>query len=115
MPFGHCSTAALCCIIKRRNICHTDISEVFPKFYADGLERMEIVIDKHNALPLPYQDNLRIPITLQVGPQQYEAGLRTTPNMPVVWISPDLRDNHGRKVSLARVLTDNGFTKNQRI
>ena len=85
------------------------------QFYANGLERMEIVIDKHKAPPLPYQDNLRIPITLQVGSQQYEAGLRTTPNMPVVWISPDLRDNHGRKVSLARVLTDNGFKKNQRI
>lgn len=85
------------------------------QFYANGLERMEIVIPKHNATPLPYEDNLRIPITLQVGPQHYEAGLRTTPNMNVVWISPDLRYNHGRKVSLARVLTDNGFTKNQRV
>lgn len=85
------------------------------QFYANGLERMEILIDKPTAAPLPYQDNLRIPITLHVGPQQYEAGLRTTPNMPVVWISPDLRNNHGEKVTLARVLTDNGFTKNQRI
>jgi hypothetical protein len=85
------------------------------QFYVDGLERMEIAIDRRNAAPLPYQDNLRIPITLQVGTEQYEAGLRATPNMPVVWISPDLRDNHGNKVSLARVLTNNGFTRNQRI
>jgi hypothetical protein len=85
------------------------------QFYVDGLEHMEIAIDRRNAAPLPYRDNLRIPITLKVGSQQYEAGLRTTPNMPVVWISPDLRNNHGEKVSLARVLTDNGFTKNQRI
>jgi len=85
------------------------------QFYADGLERMEISIDKHNAAPLPYQHNLRIPITLHVGTQQYEAGLRSTPNMPVVWVSPDLRDNHGNKVSLARVLINNGFRKNQRV
>lgn len=85
------------------------------QFYADGLERMEISIDKYNAAPLPYQHNLRIPITLHVGTQQYEAGLRSTPNMPVVWVSPDLRDNHGNKVSLARVLTNNGFTRNQRV
>jgi hypothetical protein len=105
----------LCCIIKRRYIMPHGHVRGLSQFYADGLERMEIVIDKHKAPPLPYQDNLRIPITLQVGSQQYEAGLRTTPNMPVVWISPDLRDNRGRKVSLARVLTDCGFTKNQRI
>jgi hypothetical protein len=85
------------------------------RFYVDGLELMEIAIHRHNAAPLPYQDNLRIPITLQVGTEYYEAGLRATPNMPVVWISPDLRDNHGNKVSLARVLTNNGFTRNQRV
>ena len=85
------------------------------QFYADGLERMEIGINRHQAEPLPYQDNLRIPITLHVGNEQYEAGLRATPNMPVVWVSPDLRDNHGNKVTLARVLTNNGFTRNQRV
>jgi len=26
------------------------------QFYANGLERMEIVIDRRNASPLPYQD-----------------------------------------------------------
>jgi hypothetical protein len=85
------------------------------QFYVDGLERMEIAIDRRNAAPLPYQDNLRIPIKLQVATEQYEAGLRATPNMPVVWISPDLIDNHGNKVILARVLTNNGFTRNQRV
>jgi len=85
------------------------------QFYVDGLERMAIAIDRRNAAPLPYQDNLRIPIILQVSTEQYEAGLRATPNMPVVWISPDLRDNHGNKVRLARVLTNNGFTRNQKV
>jgi len=85
------------------------------QFYADGLERMEIVVDRRTASPLPYQDNIRIPIKLHVGAEQYDAGLRATNKMPVVWISPDLRDNRGNKVSLARVLTKNGFKKNQKV
>jgi hypothetical protein len=83
--------------------------------YADGLERMEIQIDKRRAAPLPFQDNLRIPIRLHVGSEQYQAGIRATPKLSVVWVSPDLRDSHGRKISLARVLTSNGFEKNQRV
>jgi hypothetical protein len=85
------------------------------QFYADGLERMEICIDKRRAAPLPYRNNTRVPITLKVGKGQYEAGLRSTPKLPVVWISPDLRDSRGSKVSLARVMMNNGFTKNQRV
>jgi len=85
------------------------------QFYADNLERVEILIDKRHAAPLPYKDNTRIPITLRVGNEQYDAGIRSTPKLPVVWISPDLRDNKGKKVSLAHVVMSNGFTKNQRI
>ncbi len=85
------------------------------QFYADGLERMEIMVDKRHAAPLPYQDNLRIPITLKIGHEQYKAGLRTTPKMSVVWVSPDLRDENGNKISLAHVLTNNGFSKNQKV
>ena len=85
------------------------------QYYADGLERMEIGIDKRYALPLPYQDGLRIPIRLKVGTSYYEAGLRATTPMPVVWVSPDLKDSDGRKISLARVLENNGFRKNQKV
>ena len=85
------------------------------QYYVDGLERMEIVIDKKTASPIPYQDRLRIPIKLKVGGQHYDAGIRTTPNMSVVWISPDLRDNQDKKISLARVLINNGFSKNQKV
>ena len=85
------------------------------RFYADGLERMEIAVDRRNAWPLPYQDNVRILFRLHVGKEQYEAGLRATARMPVVWVSPDLKDNRGNKVSLARVLTENGFKKNQKV
>jgi hypothetical protein len=83
--------------------------------YVDGLERKEIWINKRDAIVFPYQENLRIPIDLIVGNQSYEAGLRTTPNQQIVGICPDLRDNAGKKVSLARVLEDNGFGKNQEI
>ncbi|MDA8421966.1 MAG: hypothetical protein M0Z89_01355 [Nitrospiraceae bacterium] len=87
------------------------------QFYADDLERMEIAIDRRNASPLPYQDNVRIPFRLHVGKEQYDAGLRATARMPVVWVSPDLKDNRGNKVSLAfaRVLTENGFIENQKV
>ncbi|MDP3296916.1 MAG: hypothetical protein Q8N09_04890 [Thermodesulfovibrionia bacterium] len=85
------------------------------QFYVDGLERMEIWINKNNAHPIPYHDNLRTPTTLHIGDRFFEAGVRTTPNVNVVWICPNLQDNQGHKVSLARVLTDNGFQKNQRV
>lgn len=85
------------------------------QYYVNGLERMEIVIDKKNASPLTYRDHLRIPIKLKIGAINYDAGIRTTPNMSVVWVSPDLRDIEDRKISLARVLTNNGFSKNQKV
>ena len=47
--------------------------------------------------------------------RNYEAGLGATARMPVVWISPDLKDKNGDKISLAHVLTENGFIKNQKV
>lgn len=85
------------------------------QFYKNGLERMEIAIDRRTATPLPYRDNIRVPIRLRAGTEQYDAGLRATAKMAVVWISPDLRDNRGNKVTLAQVLKNNGFMKNRRV
>lgn len=81
----------------------------------DGLERMEITIKKRRASPLSYQDGVRKPIILRIGNSSYEAGVRSTPNLDVVWICPDLKDKERQKISLARVLIDNGFRKNQRV
>ena len=53
------------------------------QFYVDGLERMEIWIEKRHAAPLPYHDNTRTPITLRVGNEKYDAGLRTTRTCPL--------------------------------
>jgi len=86
------------------------------QFYADGLERMEIWIDKRHATALPHRDNQRIPIILLIGEKRYNAGIRSTPANSYVWICPDLRDDFGKKmVSLVRVLTNCGFQKNQRV
>jgi hypothetical protein len=83
--------------------------------YPDGLERKEIWIKKKDAIIFHYQENLRIPIDLRVGKQSYAAGLRTTPKQQIIYICPDLRDSTGKNISLASVLENNGFSKNQEI
>ena len=83
--------------------------------YPDGLERKEIWINKKDAIILPYQENLRIPIDLVIGDKMYSAGLRTTPDQEVVAICPDLRDDNHDKVSLAHALKRAGYSKNQKI
>jgi hypothetical protein len=87
------------------------------RFYKDdGLEHMEIRIDKKYAASLPHRDNQRISITLVIGEKSYNAGIRSTPANEYVWICPDLKDDLERKMgSLARALTNNGFQKNQRV
>ena len=85
------------------------------QYYVDGLERMEIAINKKNASPLPYRDHLRIPIKLKVGAEYYDAGIRATPNVSEIWVCPDLRDTEGKNISLAHVLTNNGFSKKQKV
>jgi hypothetical protein len=81
--------------------------------YADGLERMEIWVDKNLSSSLPHRDNQRISIMLEIGKTIYNAGIRSTPANVYVWICPDLKNEFGRRVSLASVLTNNGFQKNQ--
>lgn len=85
------------------------------QIYSDGLERMEIWINKNEASILPYKENLRIQIDLIIGDKTYTAGLRTTPNQQVVAICPDLRDSGDNKISLALALKKCNFIKNQKI
>ena len=106
-----CKTCELYCAVERGS----NAKGLLKAVQESPTPQSRVRVEGNNAAPLPYQDNVRIPITLHLGAEQYEAGLRTTPNMPVVWVSPDLRDSHGNKVSLARVLTNNGFRKNQRV
>jgi hypothetical protein len=65
------------------------------------------------ASSLPHSDNQRISITLEIGETIYNAGIRSTPANVYVWICPDLKNEFGRRVSLASALINNGFQKNQ--
>ena len=78
-----------------------------------GLEGLEIWIEPSLAVGLPYHHHLRVPIDLTIGSQRYQAGIRSTPRNPYIWVCPDLLNSSGRKVSLAQVLAANGFYKNQ--
>jgi hypothetical protein len=83
------------------------------QYYADGVERMEIWIAKSLASSLPHRDNQRIPVALKIGETIYAAGIRSTPANAYVWICPDLKNEFGRRVSLASALINNGYLKNQ--
>jgi hypothetical protein len=81
------------------------------RLYADGTEAMEITI----GLPPPgieAREGCRVPFTIQIGNEQYLAGMRSTADAGI-WLCPDLRDKFGRRVTLAKALLSNGFSKNQ--
>ena len=79
------------------------------QYFVDGLERMEIWIDKKHASSLQHRDNQRISIMLKIGETTYNAGIRSTPANVYVWICSDLKNESGERVSLASVLTNNCF------
>lgn len=54
-------------------------------------------------------------IAITVENMQYTAVIRGTPKPAAVWILPDIRDSNGSKISLACMLINNGFSKNQKI
>ncbi len=85
------------------------------KPYADGLERMEIWINKKDASLLPYQLGAKVKVKLCVNGTTYEAGLRSTEKCPFVWVCPDMLDGAAQKVSLARVSRANNLEKNEKI
>ncbi len=79
----------------------------------DGLEKMQITVQKEHAAGLPFCNNERVNINLLVDGHPYQAGLRTHP-YEAVWISPGLIDcESSRRTTLARVLTDHGFTTDE--
>jgi hypothetical protein len=78
-----------------------------------GLERVEIWINKSDAEGMPYELGERVAIELIIGSKMFTAGLRATEGTPYVWVSPDLVDDDGYEVSLAEILHENGFQKNQ--
>ncbi len=83
-------------------------------YYSEsGLERLEIWIKKSDAEKMPYKLDERVTINLIIGSQMFTSGLRATEKTPYVWISPDLISDDGYEVSLAEILQEHGFEKNQ--
>ena len=85
------------------------------KRYANGLEPLFVNVPRESASGLPFEDNQRVPITLEVLGHTYQAGLRATPDNPGVWISPDVLDSSGNPTNLAEVFRSLGFERNDRV
>jgi|WetSurSiteA1Bulk_404760.scaffolds.fasta_scaffold195100_1 hypothetical protein len=84
---------------------------------ADGSERLEISIDRNHAGLLPYTDNQRVSVTLEIGDTRYNGGIEALQvvNMSGFSLISGITLGQGWVVSLARALTNNGFQKNQRV
>jgi len=66
------------------------------EYVDDKREHLEIWVDKQDAEGLPYQYHTRVSINLFVGSSKYQAGLRSKPKTPYVWICSDLQDARGQ-------------------
>ena len=83
--------------------------------HSDGLESMSVEVNRSAAEGLPFEEGSRVPIRLSLGSETYAAGLKATSRNRTVWISPDLADGKGQRLSLAKALLDHGFRKNQSV
>jgi hypothetical protein len=80
--------------------------------YADGLERVELyVCSEFTGSVMSPEEGQRMPITLRTPQGRYQGGLRNHQGCGWPYICPDLvSEKSGRKVSLARILKDNGIS-----
>lgn len=85
------------------------------QFYVDGVELMEIHVDKAKSNSMPFELGRRVEVSLVVGGRFFVGGMRATPRNRYVWICSDLRDESGSRARLADVLADAGIHKNQRL
>ncbi|MCA1594915.1 MAG: hypothetical protein LC772_00585 [Chloroflexi bacterium] len=84
-------------------------------FYRDGLESLEIWIDKTSNPGFVDDNRGPVPVCLQIGSQRYDTLLRAKPRNTYAWISPYVHGDDGEKRSLASVLKADGLEKNQRV
>jgi hypothetical protein len=85
------------------------------KTYANGLEHVEISIDKHEARGLPFVEGEDVPIRLRIGGRTVAATLKATRDNSNVWISQSIVDEHGERSTLALLFRDAQLAKNQRL
>jgi hypothetical protein len=83
--------------------------------HPDGSERLYIAVNKTEAVGFPYKENERVPVKFEVNGKVYDAGVRTTPAQPIVYVASDLLAPGGGKVTLASVLADAAVQKGQRV
>jgi hypothetical protein len=81
--------------------------------YVSDLERMEIHVKAEDAGALNPVFGHRVPFSLEIGKETYQAGLRATERNSYVWICPDLTNSRHERLKLAEVLTEHRFQKNQ--
>src|SRR5882724_7436446 len=88
--------------------------EGLSQHYVDGLERVELYVCSEftSFVPIP-EPGTREEITLLTQHGSYRGGLRSYHGS--VYVCPDLRSDKNRKVTLARILKDNGIEPRQRI
>jgi hypothetical protein len=80
--------------------------------YADGLEQVELYVYSEfvSSVTIP-EKGQRMPITLLTPQGRFQGGLRDYRGRGQPYLCPDLiSEKGGRKVSLARVLKDNGVS-----
>ena len=78
--------------------------------YADGLERVELYVCSESipSVAIP-PEGQRVPITVVTPQGKYQGGLRDNQGRGWPYICGDLYLN-GRRVSLSRILKDNGVS-----
>jgi hypothetical protein len=85
------------------------------KNYKNGVEALEVWIQKSNADFLPYKIDEAVEIEIVINNRLYHGLLRATSDNEYVWISPKIFSNNGKRMFLANVLIENDFIKNQEI
>jgi hypothetical protein len=83
--------------------------------YADGVEALTIDISKHLAADFCCPEHGPKEIRLVIDGTEYQAVLRTTARMPVIYVTRRLKAPTGEQARLADVLSESGFTKNQSV
>ena len=84
--------------------------------YADGAPQLEINLPAEHAVGQAFVQSERTSITLRVAGKDYAGGvLANKPDHKIVWFSPTLTGPGGERMTLGRVLTDAGFSANDRV
>ena len=82
-------------------------------FYKNGDERIEIHIQKNDAIDFPCKNDKRLSAKISFGDKVYFAGIRTTEKNKYIWVCPDLKDENDKKINLSTIIKENGLSKNQ--